>query len=474
MPLQLWPKSSKKSLPTNVQRKFSGYNGQDGFSVSDDEATDIKNMTTANYPVLSTRPGYSLSGTARAARILGVGVWKQTELAIVSNGAWYKNASGTYTSMKTGLSTSANWSFANFKGNFGSIYLIGANGTDAIQKYSGGAVSDLATAPTGGNYIEQFGDRVWCAAGNVLYGCTLGNASDWTTFNGDDADPYTKTLETPAGENIVGLKAGNTHLTIFYPNAIQELYGYVPSDFNSQPVTYNIGAVSNQAITSVEGTFYFIHTTGFYKYAGGTLPTKNFSKPIQNLINRINPSHKAKCCAGNNGKFVYLSIPLDSATDPDTIIEYNTEFGTFSVWKDFAALNMGTMAGTLYIGGTEGQIRVLGGSTSDNGSAISWYVISKPFTGVSLSQRLMWKTAWTTANVATGSTMSASLSKSSSGNSDFTSVATLAANNALEGTRIPVPTTTVAYANWIRYKLSGTGYVDVKEFARYEETLPIV
>jgi hypothetical protein len=473
LPITPWPRT-KPSLPSKVQRDFKGINRLDAFSIPDDMATDMQNMTSANYPAISTRPGFSLVGTSLGARILGLTSWKQTELATVANGNWYRFSGGTWSSLKSGLNTSANWSFTNFKGGFSDINLIGANGVDPIQVYNGTSLSNLPDAPSGGNYIEQFASRVWCLVGNDLHGCASGNASIWSTFNGNDSDPYIKTLETPAGEKPVGLKAGNTHLTIFFPNAIQELFGYVPSDFYSQPVTYNVGAVSHQAITSVEGTFYFVHKTGLYQYSGGTLPSKEFSKPVQDYINRINPAAITKCVAGSNGKYVYIAIPLDNATDPDTIIEYNTEFGIFCVWKNFSPLNMTTMGGTLYIGGVEGEIRQIGGSTSDNGTPISYKLISKPYGSASLAQKTKWKRAWITANVPSGSTMNVGLSKSDSGDTDFSTVQTIPADNVIEGTRIIIPTTTVAYANWVRYKIFGTGPVNIKEFAWEVEQLPIV
>lgn len=472
MPIPTWPRM-KRSLPTSAQRTFQGVNKIDPFSIQDNFATDMKNMTSANYPVLSTRTGFSVIGATLAARILGLGAWKQTELQAISNGTWYSNVAGTWTSRKTGLSTSANWSFTNYKGSFSGIELIGANGVDAVQVYDGTTVTNLTNAPAGGNYVEQFAERVWCVVGNDLHGCGLGNATVWNVFNGDDADPYVKTIETPKGETINGIKAGNNHLTIFFPNAIQELFGYVPSDFRTIPVTYNVGAVSNQAITSVEGVFYFVHQTGLYKYSGGTLPDKEWSRPVQDYINRINPSQLAKCVCGSNGKYVYIGIPLDSATEPDTIIEYNTEFGTFCVWKGYAPLNKTTINGTLYIGGVEGQVRQVGGLTTDNGTPIDYYVISKPFAAGSMAQKITWKRAWITGYVPTGSTMNVGLSKTDSGNTDFVTVQNVPADNVLEANRVIVPTTTVSFANWIRYKISGTGPVTIKEFAREEEQIPI-
>lgn len=473
MPFATWPRT-RPSLPTNVQRSFPGVNRLDAFTIPDENATDIKNMTTANYPVLSTRPGFSVLGTAFAARVLGLGAWKQTELAAVANANWYRYTGGSWSSLKSGLSTTNNWSFANFHGNFSTISLIGANGVDPVQVYNGSTVSNLSNAPANANYVEQFAERVWLMVGNDLHGCALGNATNWATFNGDDADPYIKTVETPAGETVIGIKAGNSHLTIFFPNAMMELFGAVPSDFRTLPVTYDIGAVSNQAITSVEGNFYFVHQSGLFQYAGGTLPEKKWSEPVQDYIDRINPAAISKCCAGNNGKYVYIALPLDAATEPSHIIEYNTEFGSFSVFEGFAPLNMTEIANTVYIGGVEGQVRQLGASTSDNGTPIAYKWVTKPFGAGSLSQRLRWKRAWIVADVPIGSTLTVSMSKQASGDADWVLVQSITANTGIQSSRVIIPTSAAYNANWIRLKFEGVGPVNIYEWSREEEQLPIV
>lgn len=450
-------------MPTNVQREFSGVNRLDPFTIPDTFATDMQNMSSQNYPSLSTRPGY-VTLDVLGGRILGLGVWKQQELQAISNGNWYKYTGSVFTSLKSGLSTTANWSFTNYKGSFSGINLIGANGVDAIQTYDGATVSNLTSAPAGGNFIEQFAERVWCAVGNDLHGCSSGNATNWATFNGDDADPYVKPVESPDGETIIALKAGNNHLTIFKPNSMHELFGYVPSDFRVIPVTYNIGAASNQAITSVEGVFYFIHRTGFYQYSGGTLPDKKFSKPIQDYIDRINPAAISKCCVGSNGKMIYMALPLDGNTEPSVMIEYNTEFGVFCVWTNFSPLNFASILGVLYLGGSDNEVRKISGTTN-NGAPISYYVISKPFAAGSMAQKLMIKRAWVTAYVPSGTTMSVGLSKTDTGNTDFTTVQNVPNSSAINPSKVIVPTTTVSFANWFRYKISGTGPVTLKEWA---------
>ena len=474
MPLALWSRSSRKSLPTNVQRVFSGYNGQDSFEIKDTFATDMQNVTSKNFPIASTRPGYSLSGAARAAKILGLGVWKQTELAVVANGEWFRNIAGSYTSLKSGLSTVANYSFSNFDGNLTEINLIGANGVDAVQRYNGTTVQNLANAPAAANFIETYADRLWCVtAGNQLNFSEYRVADNWTTLAVDSSDPGFITIETNDGENISAVKVGSQRLVIFKPNSMFDLFGTSSEDFTLIPKSGDVGAVSNQAVTTIGSSIYFVHSTGVFVYNGGARPEKDFSAPVQNLIDRINPAAITKCCAGTDGKMLYLGIPLDSATECDTILEFNTQYGTWCIWKGFAPLNITIMKDVAYIGGVDGTVRKVGGLTTDNGTAISGYLISKPMTAGSLSQKLMLKRAWLTTTVPTGSTLNVGLSKSPSGNSDFTTVASVLAENAVSSSSVIVPTTTVAFANWIRYKISFTGPVDVLEYATELEELPI-
>lgn len=473
--MKYWPLI--KSRPPIVQRVFKGINKLDPFSTPEEYATDMKNMSSSESPRLSVRDGYSLIGSALTARVLGLGVWKQTELVAVSNGEWLKSSGGAWSAISGGgsVSTTNNYSFANFKGNLTEIDLIGANGVDAVKRYNGTTVQNLTNAPAAANYIETYSDRLWCVtAGNQLNFSGYRQADNWSTVLGDAADPGFIVVETSDGENISGVKLGPRRLVIFKPNSMFDLFGSSSEDFTLIQKSGDVGAVSNQAITTIGTTMFFVHTTGIYSYGGGTRPEKQFSQVVQDYVDRINPAAVAKCCAGSDGTILYIGLPIDSATEPDTILEYDTVHDTWNVWKDYAPLNIAIMNDTAYIGGVDGQVRKVGGSTSDNGTAIASRYVSKPYGAESLSQRIMWKRAWFVANVPAGSTLNVYLSKKDSGDSDWVLVQAIPADVVIDSTRVMIPTTMAANANWIRYKLEGTGPYEIIEFAREQVEMPIV
>jgi hypothetical protein len=473
--MNYWP--TIKSTKPIIQRVFKGINKLDPFSIKEEYSTDMQNMSSIKFPWLSVRTGYSLVGAALAARVLGLGVWKQTELVAVSNGAWSKSTGGAWSAITGGgsVSLSANYSFANFKGNLTEIDLIGANGVDAVKRYNGTSVQALTNAPALANYIEAYSDRLWAVtAGNQLNFSGYRQADNWTTVLGDDADPGFIIVESNDGENISGVKLGPRRLVIFKPNSMYDLFGSSSEDFTLMQKSGDVGAVSNQAITTIGTTMYFVHTTGIYSYEGGPRPDKQFSMVVQNYVDRINPAAVTKCCAGTDGNILYIGLPIDSATECDTILEYDTLHGTWNVWKDYAPLNIAIMKDVAYIGGVEGQVRKVGGLTTNNGAAITSRYVSKPYGADSLSQRIMWKRAWFVANVPTGSSLNVYLSKKDSGDTDWVLVQSIPADSVIESTRVMIPTTVVSNANWIRYKLEATGPYDVIEFAREQQEMPIV
>jgi hypothetical protein len=473
--MNYWPPI--KSRPPIVQRTFKGINKLDPFSIPEEYATDIQNMSSNKFPWISVKSGYSLVGAALAARVLGLGVWKQTELVAVSNGVWSKSTGGAWSAITGGgsLNTVNNWSFANFKGNLTEIDLIGANGADAVKRYNGTSVQNLANAPAAANFIETYSDRLWCVtAGNQLNFSGYRQADNWSTVLGDAADPGFIIVETNDGENISGVKLGPRRLVIFKPNSMFDLFGSSSEDFTLVQKSGDVGAVSNQAITTIGTTMYFVHTTGIYSYFGGPRPDKQFSAIVQDYVDRINPAAVGKCCAGTDGVTLYIGLPIDSATEPDTILEFNTLYGTWNVWKDYAPLNIAIMKDVAYIGGVEGQVRKVGDTTSDNGTAIVSKYVSKPYGAASLSQRISFPRAWIVANVPAGTTLNVFLSKKDSGDSDWVLVNSVPADSVIESSRIMIPTTVAANANWIRYKIEAVGPYDLIEFARQENQMPIV
>lgn len=451
-------------------RQFTGVSNLDPYSVADSYATAMQNMTSLSYPALSVREGYTQIGANLTAFIQGIDAWKDTELHTISNGIWYRwnSATSTWVSLLTGLNVSAMWSFCNFKGNFAAMNLIGTNGIDAPRRYDGATVQALANAPAGGNFVDQHDNRVYMAVGNTVYCSALRKADDWATAK--DAQQFV--LENQNGESIVGLKAGAGHVIVFLPNSIHELWGTGPKDFRMQIVAEDIGLINNQCTVNVGGVLYFLDTRGIYRYTGGTMPTRDFSFPVQNYIDTMNPAAKAQCSVGTDGRNLYVSIPSAGSTFADTILEYNPQFnGIWSVWKNIVPHVFTRMGEDCYIGDHSGRVLKLGGTT-DNGVPIAWEWVSKAFSGASLAQGLQWHRLWYTAEVPAGSTMNVHLSKSATGNADWTLVKTITSADAQTG-KIMIPVTSFANANWLRVKFSGSGPATIHEFDRQMREIPL-
>jgi hypothetical protein len=449
-----------------VIREFRGVNTFDPLSIADGFFTDAVNMTSSDFPAVSVRPGYTVLGSAIGSRVLGLGVWKDTELhAVFNDGTWRKWTGSAWTTLKSGLSTTATWSFTNFEGNLTGINLVGANGVDGLHRYDGATVQTFGDAPADINYVTTYQNRLFGASGKELRGSSLDKPDQWNQFDintyGDEAS-YAKDIESIRGENINGLQAGMKKLTIGLPNSIVEMYGSIPSDFYTINVTNNEGFASNQSAFTHEGEMRFIHSTGLYEYGGGVLPDRTFSDIIRTYLTGITD----QSAAGSDGEKMYFTIPTDKTMvyDPRSGVE------AWHVWKDIRPCVYATMQNELYVGDTTGRVIKLGGA-SDAGTPISWYAITKPFTNRSTAQKQRWLKMWVMAELAAGSTLNISLSRTVDGN-DWEQVHTFTGTGQrIE--RIMIPVANYALENTIRIKFSGTGWARLHEHTRQVRQLPL-
>lgn len=461
--------------PPKIIKQWKGVNKLDRFSIGEQYAMTSRNLTSDKYPALTVRPGQTALGGSIGTRVLGIGVWKDVELIAAFNDGTIRKWSGSSWEevLKSDLSTTAEWTFTNFKGALADINLFGTNGV-VMVRYDGTTITDV-TGPLGANYITQFADRLWCATGNELHASAYRDGTDWTTVTvpEEDTDSWYTNVETQDGETINGIKAGLTKMVITKPSSIHELYGYAPSDYSVRPVTYDTGAFNNKCVTVINGVMYLMDSTGIYRYSGGTLPSKDFSLRVQDFIDHIKPLAPDVSCLGTSGNKLYISIPRTALTGPDTILVYDPKYDTWFAWDNFSAVQFAQIGSTLYLGDLSGRVHMLSGTT-DNGTLINWDYVLPPITSPSYAQLLRWFTAWVTANVAVGSTFNIYLSKQDDGDTDWALVKALSPSGVVESTPIYLSVVTQAQnARYIRAKFAGTGSMDLREFAREEEYNPL-
>ena len=449
-------------------REFNGINKSDIFSLPESQATALKNIASYGYPALKVRPGFSNQGAIFGGAIVGLGAWKDAELHAIGGGEWKKWTGSAWSSLVSGLSATAQWSFCNFKGNFAGINLLGVNG-EVVRKYDGTSVTALANCPAGARYIDAHDNRVYVAVDYSVKYSALRKAEDWTTV--DDAGEIA--VETSFGENISGLKAGPGHVAVFLPHAMFELYGTGPLNYKLVPVSDKIGCVSNNSALMVGGVLYFLGHDGIYQYTGGVMPDKTFALPVQWYVDNLNQANRHKACAGTDGRRYYLALPVGAATEPGHVLEFDPMFKTWYVWElGCNPRAFAFMAEKWYLGDSGGQVRQMGGTT-DAGAAISWEWISKPFGETSLAQPKQWFRLWIVCSLPAGSTMNVYLSKKAEGE-EWTLVKSLTAASDIQNAKVIIPVETVANANYVRVKFSGTGPATIYEMTRQERLMPFV
>lgn len=455
-PKRTWGNLSGVQSPS-INRVFGGVDQNEPFSIPEENGTDNRNVSTDYYPVLSTRTGFSIVGTA-LTNILGIDSWKEDELHVIANGEWFKWDGTAWVSLLTGLDTTEKWSFTNFQGNFSDINLLATNGITA-KKYDGSTVTDLLNVPSGMNYIASHDNRVYGAVKNTVHFSALRKANDWTTV--DDAGQIV--VETPDGESISGLISGVGHVTIFKPSSIHELYGTSPLNYKMVEVSNEIGCESNESAKMIQGLLLFLGQDGIYQYAGGSLP-KKISHKVQTFIDGI--TDRSKAVAGVYDSKYYLSIPYES-TDNNITLEFDTETGTWNVWDIGNVTGFENFNHDLYF--ASDSIYKLEGET-DNGNALTWNWITKPFSSGSLNARNVWFKLWLVVDCPTGSTMDIFVSADEK---DWVNVKTISEDVNLQSQTVLLPVSQFANSRSIQVKIQGSGQGKVYELTRQERTLPL-
>lgn len=456
-------------------RQFDGISKLNRFSILDTQSPDMENFTSSEYPAMKTRSGFTLYGSALAGKILGLASYKDTELHSIANGEWRRYTAGAWSAaISSGISTTSPASFTNFDGAYSTINLMMANGS-VMRRWDGATVTNIASPPANPNYIEQFADRVWCMSGNELHASAYRDGSAWNTVTvpQSDTDSWWANIETPTGETVTALKAGLAKLTAFKPNSIHELYGYAPSDYNIRTATLEVGAINNQSVVSIRGKLYFVHHTGIYEYGGGSLPDRRFSLPVQYFIDNMNNAARSTVCCGTDGKSLYVGIPINSSTAPDTILEYNFDYGIWNVWKGFTPLYFARLGQEWFQGLNDGKVIKMGTST-DNGSAITFKWVTKPFGAGSYSQLITWYRIHLVLYLPSGSSLSVYTSKKDQGDDDWVLNQSLAVSEDVQSARVIFSPGIAANGNWLRAKFEGSGPVTIHEWLRDEEEMPLV
>tara|TARA_R110001632_G_scaffold36985_1_gene93524 strand:- start:486 stop:2468 length:1983 start_codon:yes stop_codon:yes gene_type:complete len=211
------------------------------------------------------------------------------------------NALVTFISSDRGSFRKLRYSRYNISGTPTIMFLDGAN---YPAKYDGttfttldGISSDLL----GAEFVVSFKNQLFFSKGSLL-GFTA-------PYSDDNFSPADGAGDVSVGEDITGLIVFREQLIIFTRRKILRLTGNTIADFNLQPITLDIGCVSEDTIQEIGGDIMFMAPDGLRLLSAtdriGDFGLSTASKPIQDVMVSFKAKHTSFSSCVIRGKSQY-------------------------------------------------------------------------------------------------------------------------------------------------------------------------
>lgn len=456
--MEPWISSPNKSKTVIVTLTDGINQSVESIDIKDSQATSAVNVDSFFYPTLQTVNGYTIHSqhTGYISRLFKF----ENKLYCANGKGLYRYSGGAWGVVfePGGEDNSRPWPYSMF---FDGSKLFFSDGDTRLRQWDGLTLTTVGNAPIGKSFITSHSNRFFLAGkgDNLLSFSGLRDATDWTS-----TDKYVGTgkitIETSDGEKPNGLTAFSNHVILFKRYTMHKLFGEDSTNFNmTQP--YGVGCVSDRSIVPTRDSLYWLGPDGFYDYMGGAAPTK-ISDPIKNYIAQINMLYAHNCCAGTDGRFIYLSLVTGSNQFPNVTLKYDIQGGRW--WPvSFVATSFFLDGQTLYFGTADGKIMKVGGNDFA-GSTINWSIETKPFSEDDETVRKTINRVFIVADIEPGSTLNVAYAGGTEGGTWNQVYSTSNGTGTIQSIRIPVIVRTPE--TWYRLKLSGTGKAKIHRIIR--------
>lgn len=433
--------------------------------IADDQATDLRNFNSSKYPAAKVRNGKTQISTT-ITNINGLGQRNNQYAHVVDGTAWkYWNGS-TYVAVKT-LTTNAPGTFEEFSTGT-TKYTIFSNATDRFAwdgTGGGGGITDLTNAPLSKIFTTHKGRIYWARDNDIVYSA-LNLINDYSTPNDAGTIDITRIKGT-----MIGLHTFNDRVWAFGEYSMHGLYGTSFSNFELIDVEGNVGNISDKGTVIANKMLYWPYWDGIYEFDGAT-PIK-VSEPyggngvtggVTTFIKGIKASLKHLIVAGAIGDYMFMSIPYgSSATSNNITLVFDTKLRQWYI-RDDAFLDFVTIGNILYGIDTDGKLwDISTTATTDGGTAISWYRITKAFNEGMASSLENVNEVWVKFKLPVGSTATLAYSTLEEG-STFTDLYEFDTSADMQTERIQLDVTDIYDAEQYRFEIYGTGDFELHQF----------
>lgn len=185
------------------------------------------------------------------------------------------SGSATWTSIATGLSTTAPMYFETF---LDAVFM--SNGVNDYRRWDGATQTTYASAPKG-KFLTVWRDTMWQSgvSGNPdrVYQSAAGDATTWPAANFID-------IEKGRGFAVTGLAATDAALVVF--KFLKHFVIYDPVEYTNRLVDPDKGCIDHFSIVFHDGQMYFVSHRGVCRYlgdAGGEIVSQNIGPIFERL-----------------------------------------------------------------------------------------------------------------------------------------------------------------------------------------------
>ena len=219
------------------------------------------------------------------------------------------------------------------------------------------------------DYVMESNNRLWgvCNADNTIYGCKLGDPTNWFYYQATSLDSYAVAVGTD-GE-WTGCIPYSSHLLFFKEDCIHKLYGNTPATYQlATAECYALEKGSSKSIAVINEIVFYKSRLGIMAYGGGNPELVSACFGVERYLNAV---------AGTDGIKYYVSMEKDGVYE---LLVFDVEKALWHKEDNLKADGFAFLNGKLlYI--SNGKIFEINSDNpqKDEGD-ISWYAELGPYT----------------------------------------------------------------------------------------------
>lgn len=219
------------------------------------------------------------------------------------------------------------YDFVNYQKDDEDIIIM-ADGVELPQKWTGaGETTTLSGCNNKFSSLCLHYERVW-ASGDKQYPDRVFYSADFNPEAWSGVQAGTIDIPTWDGASIKAVKTLYNDVIVFKDNEVYRIYGTYPGEYEVSQVYGVVGPVAKRSIVTTGDMVYFLSADGLCSYDGTRVKMITDNK-LLDVFARMNKQYAALAVSIIYKNKLYVSLPLDDATNNSHVIEIDLKRQTY-------------------------------------------------------------------------------------------------------------------------------------------------